>query len=364
MSARLLRALLRLSLSEDQAPESAGLRSILEAATDADWQQSFADLQLHRLVPLVAYSLQTHHLMAAVPADYRTQFQQEYRQTRTQNAIYLLTLGHLLPVLRSHHVDPVLWKGGLLIDSFYPDLGTRSMSDLDFAIAPNEIEGARAAFRDLGFAEQPEKETTDALYFANAAGVLCDVHHRVRLFETREQTSLTFDCPLQRTPISSARTLEPTAMLVLLLVHLDGHRFETGPLLSWIIDFVFVLRQWGHLIQRECLEQLIPAKKHWVSLLKLLRFLEQEFQVPPPAGLADQLSQVRPLTLEEILRQRRLALWELPRPQGWLRLAADRLGVPLKHPRPALLTSDLFLWIADMTQDRSNQLFYPGEPEY
>jgi hypothetical protein len=158
------------------------------------------------------------------------------------------------------NLHPVLWKGMVLADNFYPDPGTRPMGDIDFAIAPEEMDEATEVFQSLGFEPQDEAETEDAIYFANKMGVICDVHHRVRLFEGKESMNLTIDIKPQRMSVPTLRILEPNAMVVHLIVHMDGHRPQTGLMLQWILDLAFVFRQWGTLLEPERLEKLIPPK--------------------------------------------------------------------------------------------------------
>ncbi|HIK32154.1 MAG TPA: hypothetical protein IGS31_12540 [Oscillatoriales cyanobacterium M4454_W2019_049] len=87
-------------------------------------------------------------------------------------------------------------------------------------------------------------------------------------------------------------------------------------------------------------------------LLRLLRFLEVEFGESLPPSLAEAARDFEPFTLAEILRQRRLTVWELPRLRGWLRWGASRLGMKLKHTYPTLESSDLVGWIADIMTAR------------
>ena len=49
---------------------------------------------------------------------------------------------------------------------------------------------ATAAFKSLGFQAQSQIKTSDAEYFVNQMGVVCDVHHLVRLFEGQESMNL------------------------------------------------------------------------------------------------------------------------------------------------------------------------------
>ena len=351
MSLALFRTLVRTSLATTKSDWTANARQQLSSATDLEWQQSLAALELHRLTQLVFYSLEAHGLTDIVPQPYLPRMQEAYRQTRINNTILLLTLSRILQAMREHDLHPVIWKGIALADSFYPDPGTRPMEDIDFAIPQDEMAKASAVFESLGFLPQDGAETEDAVYFANQMGAVCDVHHHVRLFEGKESMNLTTHLKPKHLKVPALPVLETNAMLVHLIFHLDGHRPDTGPLLCWILDVAFVLRKWGALLEPERLEKLMPAKKHFISLLRTIRFLEQEFDEKLPECLAEAAKHFEPFTLAEILRQRRLALWGLPRPRGWLRLGASRLGFRLRYHRPNLHMSDLLLWSADSVRN-------------
>lgn len=348
--------LIRTALATTDSDCITNARKQLGDATKQEWQQSWAALQWHRVLPLVFYSLNVNGLTNTVPPSYLAPMQVAYQQTRLSNADRRLMLVCILRRMAERNLYPILWKGMALADNFYPDPGTRPMEDIDFAIAPEEKDKAREIFESLGFEPQVEpyvnEQTCDATYFANPMGVVCDVHHRVRLFEGKESMNLTVDIKPQRMSIPSLRILEPNAMVVHLIVHLDGHRPKTGLMLQWILDLAFVFRKWGDLLEPERLEKLIPAKTHWVTLFRIIRFLEQEFDQTPPACLAQAAQNFEPFTLEEILRQRRLALWGLPRPRGWLRLGASKIGVQLRHRRPTVEASDLILLLKDAVKNR------------
>lgn len=340
--------LLYTSLTQKSPDFSTNARKQLSCTTELEWKRTLTTLTLHRLLPLVFYALQAHNLTDTVPQPYLAQMQTAYRQTRNNNTILLLTLDGILQAMAKRDLHPVLWKGVVLADSFYPDLGTRLMGDIDFAIPAEEMEAATTVFHSLGFELQPEAETSDAVYFANKMGVICDVHHRVRLFEGKESINLITNLKPQHMKVATMPVLEPNAMVVHLIVHLDGHRHETGPMLSWILDLAFVLRKWGALIKLEQIEKLMPAKENLVSLFRIIRFLENEFDEQVPACLAQAANKFEPLTLAEIFRQRRLALWGLPCPSGWLRLGASQLGFQLRHYRPQLQVDDLLMLPVDV----------------
>jgi hypothetical protein len=352
MSIQLLQTLICNALVSADSARTERVGAELAAASERDWQESITSLALHRLTALAFYGLQVHGLTEKVPQPYRSQLQDTYQQTRTKNAVFLLTLDGIVQMMTQRNLHLVFWKGIVLADSFYPDIGMRAMSDIDLEIDVNEQAEIVEVLTGLGFQCAASTPTGDAFYYTNPMGIALDIHHRNRLFEGKESLGLTIDLAPQKMKVPTFRVLEPNAMLVHLVVHMDGHRYETGPMLSWILDIAFVMRRWGDRIDLKRLEQLMPAKANIVSLFRTLRFLEAEFGEQPPQHLAKAIEGFAPYTLAEILRQRRLAMWELPSLRGWLRVAANRLGIKLKHFYPELETSDLLLWIGDEIGDR------------
>jgi hypothetical protein len=343
----LLRTLLQLSLTSSDANLPDRVRQELSLASQQDWSNVLPELEQHRLMPLVYYGVKTHNMADCVPRVVFKKLWQSYLYSLRRNQIFFKTLAAVLTSIHAVGVYPVMWKGIVLADQLYPDRATRMIGDIDWAIAPQELKTASDVFQQLGFTLQENMTTTDAVYFMSKNSVIFDVHHRVRLFETKEHLALTQILVPFSAGLPNLRVLEPTAMLTHLTVHMAGHVAETGPLLFWILDVVFLLRKWGDLIEWHRLQQLMPNSEYWMFLGRVLRFLEVEFNESLPPDLSKFARDHKPLTLELITRQCRLAVWGLPRPKGWLKLAACRMGLKSatgsKYPR----ASDLVLWAAD-----------------
>ena len=370
MKLNLLHYLVYTSLTSVKSQWINEVNKIFRETTEKDWQATYLELERHRLTPLVFFSLKKWELFKEVPSHYSQQMQASYRQTRIKNVILLSMLGNILEKMQQYGMNPVLWKGVVLADSFYPDLGTRPMGDIDFSIPPDEKDIVIEVFQYLGFHPLTEESggilSGDGINFSNDNGIICDVHHRVRLFEGKEQLNLTTSFKPQHINTSALPVLEPNAMLVHLIVHLDSHRKEEGLTLFWILDIAFVLRKWGSLLKMERLEQLMPSHEHFISLFRILAFLEQEFGETIPACFTQEVKSVEPLTLEEILRQRRLASWGLPSPKGWMRFIASPIWEQIRDgdARPPLSISDLLLCYADILKNRKMGLMINKKYQY
>ena len=77
------------------------------------------------------------------------------------------------------------------------------MGDIDISIESDEVDAATAAFASIGLRRPPSLQTDDAVYFEHPAGIMFDVHHRVRLFEGRDSADIT----MELTPNAMALTM-------------------------------------------------------------------------------------------------------------------------------------------------------------
>jgi hypothetical protein len=355
----LLRTLLQISLFKPSADVPGVVRQRLQSATDGQWQEAIAVLTHHRLMPLVFYGVKVHNLTEDIPKPILSQLMLNYLQSLQHNIRLFKTLAVVLERLAVLDVYPVLWKGIVLADHLYPDVATRMIGDIDWAVTPREFDIASPILAELSFALQPAMATSDAEYFMNADRVLLDVHHRVRLFEGQEPLSLTQYLFSSKGLLPLCRVLEPNAMLAHLTVHLGGHAPDMGLPLCWILDFVFLLRRWGDQIAMQRLKELIPDRKSWRLLGRILRFLQVEFGEPLPAELAEFAQQYKPFTLEGITRQNQLVMWGLHRPQGWVKMAASLVGVrsnpKFEYPEVSYLLqwAAADLWTGDRLSSRT-----------
>jgi Uncharacterised nucleotidyltransferase len=342
----LLRTLLQIALLPPSADVLGVLRQGLRSATDRQWQEAIAVLTHHRLMPLVFYGVRIHNLTDDIPKPILSQLMLKYLQSLQHNMRLFKSLAVVLERLATVDVYPVVWKGIVLADHLYPDVATRMIGDIDWAITPHEFAVVRPLLLELGFALQPAMATSDAEYFMNADRVLLDVHHRVRLFEGKECLSLTQDLSSSKGLLPLCRVLEPNAMLTHLTVHLGGHSPDMGLPLFWMLDFVFLLRQWGDQIAMQRLNELMPDRQSWRLLGRILRFLQDEFGEPLPAELEEFAQRYKPFTLEGITRQNQLVMWGLHRPQGWVKMAASVVGVRSNPKSEYPEVSHLLRWAA------------------
>ena len=316
-----------------------------EISTEACWHAVVAPLCLHRLVSATASMLERRDVLSQVPAPIRDGIERDLRWTRVRNQLRMTLLGRVLESLRAGGVDPIVLKGVALANALYPDLGARPMIDLDLLVTPEEIPAVVRTVTPLNFTER--SRTEDAFQFIDRSGTVLDVHHRFRIYETHDLAALATPLVPRHAAMPAFRILEPTAMLAHLIQHLQGHLRGTGCFLAWIVDIGLVVHTWGDRIDPDRLRALLPNRSAQRLLGRLAGFLQEDLGLDLPTSLAGFADLRHPFTLAEMLRSRRLAVWDLPYPRGWLRLTACGLRLRPRRSRPWPQASDTLLWIAD-----------------
>jgi hypothetical protein len=344
----LVEALIQTVLGRLRQSSDPNSSSVLMGAGRPEWEDALRDIELHRLAALVAFSIREQEFDHAVPPEILARLSESHRRTILTNTALFKALDRVLALLRLRGIDPVFFKGAVLADTFYPDFGTRSMGDVDFLVQPENFSATAEVLLGIGFT--PIGVGADGTTFANSIGVTFDVHHRFRLFEMHDLSQLTTKIAANNLVADEIRVFEPAAMLAHLVYHSDEHKCSLGYDLSWLLDLVFVVRRWGSMVDVDRIGSLLPEERNLISFFRTLLMFSERFSEDLPEQLLERASTVEALRLEEILRNRRLSQWGLPRPKGWLRLGARFAGWAAngrRLPKP----SDLFLWPLDIARE-------------
>ena len=340
----LTRALLKSLLN----PESSGL-DVVNLGGDVSLE-AVETLRLHRLSAPVWSHLKALGLHTEIPVDRAAELNADYWVSLARNRAQAQVLSRIIARLNEMEVDPVLLKGGALLNTVYQDLGARPMCDSDLLVTSIELPIIDSVLADLGFSCQ--SSTADARNYTNADGVLIDVHHRFRLFEGRERDELTQRVKPRFLELDTIRMLEPNAMLAHLVYHLHGHRGQTGYLLAWVLDIALAFDHWRNELDCEQIEGLLPDGLPRAFLHHVARFVGQELGGLTPVDLPSQPQADPGLSLVEVMRSRRRGLWSLESPRGWMRLIACLTGARPRRGWPWPRVSDLALWPVDAMRER------------
>jgi Uncharacterised nucleotidyltransferase len=340
----LSQSLLVLALSAPDSKSAASAIRLLAVADQQAWQLCLARLQEHHLLPLVWYGLVHHDQVKKIPAPIAGTLQMHFERAQVINTVSLDALRGVANAASNRGVFVTVCKGIVLASHYYPEPGARPMNDIDLWIQPQERAACAEAMREIGFVRNETKSSAGADLFENGMGIVFDVHVKMDLFASQPNGMFSLTRAASEGPW---RVFEPHALLAHLVVHMSSHARKIGPMLLWLVDLWFVMRKVWLELDPSRLRQLLPSMSEWILLLRTIRMFELLADEPAPSVLAPFIAGVSPADLRALWRERRLATWGLPRPKGWARLVACRLGLRDSDSRYYPSPEDLVLWPID-----------------
>jgi len=114
-----------------------------------DWDEVLRLAEQHGVLPLAARSLIEH--AHGVPLEVERSLRSAYETNLRRNLWFSAELVRILQHFEGRQVLALPYKGPVLAQSAYGDLGLRSFSDLDFLIAPADFERAKQALAEIGY---------------------------------------------------------------------------------------------------------------------------------------------------------------------------------------------------------------------
>ena len=123
-----------------------------------------------------------------IPMDVRGTLENCQRATLQSNAINLVTLRHMIPKLRSHGINPVVFKGPVAQKLIYGDFFAKPSLDLDLLVFPREYNTASRLIENNGFTLADECSSTwwtfflgEQHFFSNdSSQIQIDLHYRTQ----------------------------------------------------------------------------------------------------------------------------------------------------------------------------------------
>lgn len=342
----LIESLFRVALARAEQPLPAVVEQALSQASESDWALAVTALEPHRVLPLLHFQLSRLGFVQHVPQALREQLKQAHDEVRVMNTVLVLSAATLLRSLAQQGQTPLLMKGVVLAEGYYPDFAARPMGDIDVVAAPGYDERMFEVLRSLGYAPASGVEERDALVLRAPSGAVCDAHRRLRLFEGFAWNDFTQETELSRLRGLRVRVFEPNAMVVHSVAHMTGHLRDLGPMLLWIVDLALIIRKHAAEIELSRVLTMLRDPQMRTMFLRVLSLLSNHGEVLN-ADLAEACSVVPELSLSTILRQRKLTPWGLPAPIGWVRLCAHHLALREYEQRRVPDLQDLVLWPVD-----------------
>ena len=114
-----------------------------------DWGKVFRLAEHHGVLPLVARNLIEHG--RGLPPEIECSLRSAYEANLRRSMWLTAELARIMRHFERRQLRAVPYKGAVLAQSLYHDLGLRSFSDLDFLISSRDFERAKQALAEIGY---------------------------------------------------------------------------------------------------------------------------------------------------------------------------------------------------------------------
>lgn len=136
---------------------SEGERARELAAQVTDWPRLARLAEERGVLPLLYWQLERLGAGAGVPPPVWAALGKRYRHLALLNGrVRRHFLAEILEALQSRGVTPIVMKGAYLAEHVYPDVALRPMDDTDLLVREEQLEAARTALEDIGYAPKAE----------------------------------------------------------------------------------------------------------------------------------------------------------------------------------------------------------------
>jgi len=124
-----------------------------------DWSEILRLAEHHGVLPLAARTLIEH--ARGLPAEVERTLRSAYDANLRRSLWFTAELARIMQHFELRQLRAVPYKGAVLAQSLYCDLGLRSFSDLDFLISSADFERAKQALAEIGY--RPAADLTPAV---------------------------------------------------------------------------------------------------------------------------------------------------------------------------------------------------------
>jgi Uncharacterised nucleotidyltransferase len=124
-----------------------------------DWSEFLRLAEHHGVLPLAARNLIEH--ARGLPPEIERSLRSAYDANLQRSLWFTAELARIMQHFEHRQLRAVPYKGPLLAQSVYHDVGLRSFSDLDFLISPADFDRAKQALAEIGY--RPSAHFTPAV---------------------------------------------------------------------------------------------------------------------------------------------------------------------------------------------------------
>jgi len=132
-----------------------------------DWSEFLRLAERHGVLPLAARNLtedargHSAEIPPEIPPEIERSLRSAYDANLRRSLWFAAELARIMAHFESRQLRAVPYKGPVLAQSLYGDLGLRSFSDLDLLISPADFERAKQALAEIGY--RPAVDLTPAV---------------------------------------------------------------------------------------------------------------------------------------------------------------------------------------------------------
>jgi hypothetical protein len=124
-----------------------------------DWSEVLRLAEHHGVLPLAARTLIEH--ARGLPAEVERTLRSAYQANLRSSLWFAAELARIMQHFERRQLRAIPYKGAVLAQSLYGDLGLRSFSDLDFLISSADFERAKQGLSEIGY--RPSSDLTPAV---------------------------------------------------------------------------------------------------------------------------------------------------------------------------------------------------------
>ena len=180
-----------------------------------------------------------HNLSSQLSPRFRDECAIHYQFQRILSALYFDELKCLHAVFTQAGEQAIVYKGGALIPELFPDLGSRTLSDIDIWVEPKRFESVCDLFLQSGY-EDPEFPTWEA---GEGKRVFRKKHEKFFTDFEVHQKNYSFENQSVFTAAEGATgILKPSREEHFLMLVIHAGYQHTFTELKWWIDIIFFLR--------------------------------------------------------------------------------------------------------------------------
>ncbi|MCP5267126.1 MAG: nucleotidyltransferase family protein [Burkholderiaceae bacterium] len=324
-------------------PHERALEAWREWNRRVDLEREHVDVGSFRLFPLVYRRL----LHAEPSAPHAKRLQGLYKRAWYENQFRLRAASVALQALARAGLDAMVLKGVAIAQTYYRDVGSRPMADIDILVRPGSIARAIAALAKAGWHVPPDgPRLSDALLryrksivLRRADGMELDLHWAVLDLRGDENACDSFWAAA--VPVSLNRVPMRILCAADQLLHACAHGLvwnEVSPM-RWIADAMMILEVAGDSMDWERLTSMAIGARVSCYLLAALEYLLDEFGAAVPDDVIARL-RAAPVSLASrrlfalhtqggFMRTPRTSVWKFlvcRRRSGLLRIPSEFLS--------------------------------------